>query len=120
MNYLKSTKWMPVTCAILFLSACQEPAKNCTSQETQITSLQRQIDSLNYVISTLQTKNERKVVKTKKAKQQPIVTTTSNSYQSDNAPQSYSGSRQCMGTTKKGLRCRRMVRSGNYCWQHGG
>jgi hypothetical protein len=29
-------------------------------------------------------------------------------------------SHQCMGTTKKGARCKRMVSNGNYCWQHGG
>jgi hypothetical protein len=27
-------------------------------------------------------------------------------------------SSQCTGVTKKGTRCRRMVRSGTYCWQH--
>lgn len=24
----------------------------------------------------------------------------------------------CKGTTKKGLRCKRMVKGGGYCWQH--
>lgn len=33
---------------------------------------------------------------------------------------SYSGSSQCQGTTKKGARCKRMVRGGGYCWQHAG
>lgn len=27
---------------------------------------------------------------------------------------------QCKAITKKGHRCTRSVRSGNYCWQHGG
>lgn len=35
-------------------------------------------------------------------------------------PRSYSSS-QCLGTTKKGARCRNITRSGNgYCWRHGG
>jgi|GEM_PF-1686043 len=25
---------------------------------------------------------------------------------------------QCKATTKKGTRCKRMVKSGSYCWQH--
>lgn len=25
---------------------------------------------------------------------------------------------QCKGITKKGLRCKRMVKTGEYCWQH--
>jgi len=25
---------------------------------------------------------------------------------------------QCKGTTKKGQRCKRMVKGGGYCWQH--
>ncbi len=28
------------------------------------------------------------------------------------------GSVQCQGTTKKGARCKRMTRSGSYCYQH--
>lgn len=27
-------------------------------------------------------------------------------------------SSQCKGTTKKGARCKRMVKGGGYCWQH--
>jgi hypothetical protein len=34
--------------------------------------------------------------------------------------QSASISKQCMAITKKGRRCTRKIRSGNYCWQHGG
>src|SRR5215217_4525714 len=30
-----------------------------------------------------------------------------------------STSSQCKGTTKKGARCKRMVRGGGYCYQHG-
>ncbi|WP_369974452.1 DUF5763 domain-containing protein [Pedobacter sp. HMWF019] len=29
-----------------------------------------------------------------------------------------SSSSQCKGITKKGARCKRMVRGGGYCWQH--
>ena len=32
---------------------------------------------------------------------------------------SSSVSSQCRGTTKKGARCKRMVKGGGYCWQHG-
>ncbi|WP_394331824.1 DUF5763 domain-containing protein [Pedobacter steynii] len=31
---------------------------------------------------------------------------------------SNSSSSQCQGTTKKGARCKRIVRGGGYCWQH--
>lgn len=39
---------------------------------------------------------------------------------SSSVSRSYSSS-QCLGTTKKGARCRNMTRSSNgYCWRHGG
>jgi hypothetical protein len=60
-----------------------------------------------------------------KQKEEPTIensTLSSNQQKSTyQEPTSNSGvSHQCMGTTKKGARCRRMVRNGNYCWQHGG
>ena len=43
----------------------------------------------------------------------------SQSYSPSNTErQSSSTSSQCMGITKKGARCKRMVRGGGYCWQH--
>lgn len=36
------------------------------------------------------------------------------------APKAETYSSQCMATTKKGRRCSRSSRSGDYCWQHGG
>ncbi len=43
----------------------------------------------------------------------PFPKKTQSSYQSHT-------SGTCQGMTKKGRQCSRTVRSGSYCWQHGG
>ncbi|PZR26434.1 MAG: hypothetical protein DI535_14280 [Citrobacter freundii] len=32
--------------------------------------------------------------------------------------QNINASQRCQGITRKGLRCKRMVKDGRYCWQH--
>ena len=57
-----------------------------------------------------------KVRKQRKAKPIQVVQSLSDA---EDYRSSYS-SGQCQGMTKKGRQCSRTVKSGSYCWQHGG
>ena len=108
----------------------------------KVSILEARLDSLEQKIQVLIDKQsaspeKKKIVRTNKKKPLPqIVETSQIKEQSNNTssdlsvseqtttyrpPATSSGvSHQCMATTKKGTRCKRMVRNGNYCWQHGG
>jgi hypothetical protein len=107
---------------IILLFSCHDSTGNCSYQEEQQAILKKEVDSLKQVVYFLQSEKEQNTAKVKKSKpkKQPILTATSSPYKIKSIAKAYNSSGQCMGTTKNGNRCRRTVRSGNYCWQHGG
>lgn len=123
------------------LASCQDTSESndlkdrISNIEIKIDSLQNQIQKLSEPKSLPVTKKKTALNKKKETNsdsqflikepdQQPIEKITAE--QKQDIPvkatnYSYSSeSHQCMGTTKRGARCKRMVRGGNYCWQHGG
>jgi len=103
--------------------------------ETRVDSLQNEIRKLSQPKITPITKKKSANKKKEESSaqflqsepdKQPVNTITeekkkessekTNSYSSSYSSESH----QCMGITKRGTRCKRMVRNGNYCWQHGG
>jgi hypothetical protein len=104
---------------------------SCSDKENEdlrhrVVSLQTTIDSLKTVIATYQSDyfpklpTQKKVNKKAPKKTNNDLYSTSSSYQSKSySSNSYGGLRQCEAITKKGTRCKRMIRSGRCCWQHG-
>ena len=125
----------------LFIS-CGQQGNETDSLRTKISVLEARIDSLEKKIQSLSEKQRPTVSKKKNPttsnksigpeslvltenKDEPTIDNNSQAVSQQAAtyqkPASNSGSsHQCMGTTKKGARCKRMVSNGNYCWQHGG
>ena len=48
----------------------------------------------------------------------PIKSSTQKPSAEKSTNNSTASSSQCEGTTKKGQRCKRIVKGGGYCWQH--
>src|SRR5687768_6307692 len=111
----------------------------------RITDLENRVDSLQMAIQLISqppikqsvrkkqprpksatTKKQTDLTEINPVVKEPVEKTTyttsapvSQSYSPSNTRRvSSSTSSQCMGITKKGARCKRMVKGGGYCWQH--
>lgn len=139
---------IPILLLIIFsIASCQETNSDTNYLKEKIVLLEARVDSLEKEIQKLSeakpvpstkrkansklatvkpVRKEDSIVLTQKSKEPVEKATEENQYiapqtSSKNVSQSHSSSStQCMGTTKRGARCKRMVRGGNYCWQHGG
>ena len=123
------------------LSACNQNTVETNTLRNKVTHLETRIDTLEQKIDLLIAKQtplttKKKAPVTIKKKPPTSVISAQSQEQTDNQStsisetqqrsiyatptRSYNTSHQCMGITQRGARCKRMVRNGNYCWQHGG
>lgn len=127
--------------------SCNENNSETNHLRDKVAILEQKVDSLERVIklnnpSRLKPESKKKVAKksntnnaepeivTLKAPDKEAVQPEKTEYNSSlnsksntsSSPSNNSSAttQQCMGTTKKGGRCKRMVTNANYCWQHGG
>lgn len=111
---------------IIPLFACQNSEQVGTYTQ-QIRELKSRVDPLQGVLNTNNPKvlsaaaefSSAKPVRKKATKaSKKGYTVTSHAYARSSFASSYTG--YCHGRTKKGYPCFRQVKSGLYCWQHGG
>jgi hypothetical protein len=103
--------------------ACQQ-SPDVSNYQKRIYELELRVDSLTNVISSLTQHQQFQSIlpdvnsigkSKKKAKKKAVSLTSASSSYSSLANTGY-----CHGRTKKGTQCSRRVKSGFYCWQHGG
>lgn len=95
---------------ILFTTSCHPNTAEIDELNWRIVKLENRIDSVVLILTTSVHPQSTPKINQKK-------TTL---YKSSKAKKQSGYSSQCMATTRKGYRCSRKVRSGVYCWQHGG
>lgn len=108
---------------ILTLCSCQthDNSSEINNLKGEIFILNQRIDSLQVALLECGFQPKPTVKKAAKKPVQVVVKIPAPKKERTSYSSSYSStSQQCAGTTKKGARCRRMVRGGAYCWQHGG
>jgi len=132
-------------CIALSITSCDQYRSETSELKERVSELEKKVDSLqNEIILISETKPKIETKKKVSRKNQTVkkdpeiitlkspdnqaaqpatiednqsLTPKSSSYSSP-SNNSNATSNQCMGTTKKGARCRRTVRGANYCWQH--
>jgi len=92
-----------IICASLFTLSC---TSGDAKLQTRVNNLEQRVDSLQVQLSM------------QKINYTGVISDSSKQISYSTGTVSFSS--QCMGITKKGHRCTRKIKSGSYCWQHGG
>lgn len=110
---------------ILFISCESAQAPTQENLEPRVTIIEDRLDSLIKELSkakpgTTVSKKKSKPKVIQEDEKVYIAPATAQPKKTYTPTNSYTSSGQCQATTKKGAQCKRSVRSGSYCWQHGG